>query len=247
VIAAQSPADCFAAAYEAARIAVEFRTPVILLSDGFLANSSEPWQVPQLSELPEIRPDFATEPNRPDGRYWPYLRDERLARSWAIPGTPGLEHRVGGLEKADGSGGISYDPANHEAMVRLRQAKLERVIELVPDLQVDDPDGTAELLVLGWGSSYGPIQAAARKVREAGHSVAIAGLRHLNPLPGNLGEVLRGYRKVIVPELNLGQLTMLLRARYLVDVTSYSKVAGLPLSQAELAADLISIIKEDLR
>jgi len=247
VIAAQSPADCFAAAYEAARIAIEFRTPVILLSDGFLANSSEPWQVPQLSELPEIHPNFATEPNRPDGRYWPYLRDERLARSWAIPGTPGLEHRVGGLEKADGSGGISYDPANHEAMTRLRQAKLERVIEFVPDLPVDDPDGSADLLVLGWGSSYGPIQAAARQVREAGHSVAIAGLRHLNPLPANLGEVLRRYRKVIVPELNLGQLTMLLRARYLVDVTSYTKVAGLPLSQAELAADLISIIKEDLR
>src|SRR5690606_32270457 len=210
-------------------------TPVILLSDGSLANGSEPWKVPDAESLPRFDPGFATEPNAPDGsgEFWPYLRDaDTLARPWAVPGTPGLEHRIGGLEKADGRGGISYDPDNHDRMVRLRAAKIDGIP--VPDVEVDDPDGDAEMLVLGWGSTYGPIGAGARRVRALGHKVAQAHLRHLNPLPANLGEVLSRYRTVVVPEMNLGQLASVLRARYLVDVKSYTKVAGLPFKAEEL-------------
>jgi 2-oxoglutarate ferredoxin oxidoreductase subunit alpha len=220
---------------ESARIAVTYRTPVILLSDGSLANGSEPWRVPEVATLDRFDPGFATEPNAPDGsgEFWPYLRDEdTLARPWAVPGTPGLEHRIGGLEKADGHGAISYDPDNHERMVRLRQAKIEGIA--VPDLMVDDPTEDAELLVVGWGSTYGPIGAGARRVRAMGHRVATAHLRHLNPMPANLGEVLARYRTVLVPEMNLGQLALLLRARHLVDVRSYTKVSGLPFKAEEL-------------
>ncbi len=245
VIAPNSPGDCFTAAYEAVKIAVDFRTPVILLSDGYLANGAEPWQVPDLADLPEIDPAFATGPNRPDGEFWPYLRDDKLARAWAVPGTPGLEHRVGGIEKADGTGAVSYDPANHEFMVKLRQQKVAGVGALVPPVAVDDPDGSARVLVLGWGSTYGPISAAARRVRGTGRAVATAHLRHLNPLPANLGDVLRSYDRVIVPEMNLGQLAMLLRANYLVPVESYSRVRGLPISLSELATDLVEVIDEE--
>jgi 2-oxoglutarate ferredoxin oxidoreductase subunit alpha len=235
LIAPRSPGDCFDAVLEAVRIAVTYRTPVILLSDGSLANGSEPWKVPDAASLPRFDPGFATGPNAPDGsgEFWPYLRDEdTLARPWALPGTPGLEHRIGGLEKADGRGAISYDPDNHDRMVRLRAAKIDGIT--VPDIEVDDPDGDAELLVLGWGSTYGPIGAGARRVRALGHKVAQAHLRHLNPLPANLGEVLARYRTVVVPEMNLGQLALLLRGRYLVDVKSYTKVAGLPFKAEEL-------------
>jgi 2-oxoglutarate ferredoxin oxidoreductase subunit alpha len=235
IIAPQSPGDCFAAALEAARIAVTYRTPVMLLSDGSLANGSEPWKVPDVDTLAPVDPGFATEPNAPDGsgEFWPYLRDDdTLARPWAVPGTAGLEHRIGGLEKADGRGSISYDPDNHDRMVRLRAAKIDGIP--VPDLEVDDPDGDAELLVLGWGSTYGPIGAGARRVRALGHKVAQAHLRHLNPMPANLGEVLARYRTVLVPEMNLGQLSLLLRGRFLVDVKSYTKVSGLPFKAEEL-------------
>lgn len=235
IVAPQSPGDCFHAALEAARIAVTYRTPVMLLSDGSLANGSEPWRVPDAAALARVDPRFATEPNAPDGNgeFWPYLRDDdTLARPWAVPGTPGLEHRIGGLEKSDGRGSISYDPDNHDRMVRLRQAKIDGVT--VPDLRVDDPTGDAELLVLGWGSTYGPIGAGARRVRALGHPVATAHLRHLNPMPANLAEVLARYRTVLVPEMNLGQLAMLLRARHLVDVRSYTKVSGLPFKAEEL-------------
>jgi 2-oxoglutarate/2-oxoacid ferredoxin oxidoreductase subunit alpha len=235
VIAPRSPADCFDAVVEAVRLAVTYRTPVILLSDGSLANGSEPWKVPDATTLPTFDPGFATAPNAPDGsgEFWPYLRDEdTLARPWAVPGTPGLEHRIGGLEKADGRGDISYDPDNHDRMVRLRAAKIDGIP--VPDLEVDDPDGDAELLVLGWGSTYGPIGAGARRVRAMGRKVAQAHLRHLNPLPANLGEVLARYRTVVMPEMNLGQLALLLRGRYLVDVKSYTKVSGLPFKAEEL-------------
>ncbi|MGP4020284.1 2-oxoacid:acceptor oxidoreductase subunit alpha [Saccharopolyspora sp. 5N708] len=244
VIAPCSPADCFDAALEAARIALTYRTPVILLSDGAIANGSEPWLIPDVDQLPDLRVQFATEPNALDGseEFWPYVRDpETLAREWAVPGTPGLEHRVGGLEKADGKGNISYDPDNHDKMVRLRQRKIDGV--QVPDLTVDDPDGQARVLVLGWGSSFGPIGAACRRVRAAGMSIARAHLRNLNPMPGNLGEVLRSYDKVIVPEMNLGQLAMLLRARYLVDVQSYTKVAGLPFQAEELQNVLTDVVQ----
>ncbi|MGW4891395.1 2-oxoacid:acceptor oxidoreductase subunit alpha [Kitasatospora sp. NPDC004240] len=234
IVAPATPADCFDAALEAARIAVTYRTPVFLLSDGYLANGSEPWRIPEVDELPEIAPDFATGPNREDGAFWPYQRDpQTLARPWAVPGTPGLEHRIGGIEKQDGTGNISYDPANHDFMVRTRQAKVDGVA--VPPLEVDDPSGDARLLVLGWGSTYGPITAAVRRVRADGGRVAQAHLRHLNPFPANLGAVLRSYDKVIVPEMNLGQLALLLRAKYLVDAQSYNQVRGLPFKAAQLA------------
>jgi 2-oxoglutarate/2-oxoacid ferredoxin oxidoreductase subunit alpha len=234
ILAPRSPGDCFATVLEAARIAVTYRTPVVVLSDGSIANGSEPWRIPDVEALPHTDPGFATAPNSPDGaEFWPYLRDDdTLARSWAVPGTPGLEHRVGGLEKQDGRGSISYDPDNHDRMVRLRAAKIDGIP--VPDVEVDDPTGDAELLVLGWGSTYGPIGAGARRVRKLGHRVATAHLRHLNPLPANLGDVLRRYRQVLVPEMNLGQLALLLRAEYLVDVQSYTKVAGLPFRAEEL-------------
>ena len=234
ILAPRSPGDCFDTVLEAVRIAVTYRTPVMLLSDGSVANGSEPWRVPDVATLPRTDPGFATGPNSPDGtEFWPYRRDDdTLARPWAVPGTPGLEHRIGGLEKADGRGAISYDPDNHDRMVRLRAAKIAGVA--VPDVEVDDPTGDAELLVLGWGSTYGPIGAAARRVRQLGHPVATAHLRHLNPLPDNLGDVLRRYRRVLVPEMNLGQLALLLRGHYLVDVQSYTKVAGLPFGAEEL-------------
>ncbi|WP_031070999.1 2-oxoacid:acceptor oxidoreductase subunit alpha [Streptomyces sp. NRRL WC-3742] len=234
IVAPATPAECFDAALEAARIAVTYRTPVFLLSDGYLANGSEPWRIPEVDELPSIDPDFATGPNREDGSFWPYLRDAAtLARPWALPGTPGLEHRVGGIEKQDGTGNISYDPANHDFMVRTRQAKVDGIT--VEPVEVDDPSGEARVLVLGWGSTYGPITAAVRRVRADGGEIAQAHLRNLNPFPANLGAVLRSYEKVIVPEMNLGQLALLLRARYLVDAESYNQVRGLPFKAAQLA------------
>jgi 2-oxoglutarate ferredoxin oxidoreductase subunit alpha len=246
IVAAQSPGDCFDAAIEAARIAVTYRTPVFLLSDGYLANGSEPWRVPSLSDLPEFAADFATEPNGPDGSYLPYLRDaETLARPWAVPGTAGLEHRVGGIEKADKTGNISYDPDNHDFMVRTRQAKVDGIARSLPPLQVEDPDGDAKVLVLGWGSTYGPIGAACRRVRSAGRSIAQAHLRHLNPFPSDLGDVLARYDKVVIPEMNLGQLAMLIRAKYLVDAISVTQVRGLPFKADELGDMLQGVIEND--
>jgi len=222
VLAPQSPSDCFDVAVEAARIAIKYHTPVIVLSDGAIANGSEPWRIPDITSYPPIEHTFAEE-GQP---FQPYARDpETLARQFAIPGTPGLEHRIGGLESANGSGNISYDPVNHDLMVRLRQEKINGIE--VPDLDVDDPSGAAEMLILGWGSSYGPIGEACRRARKRGINVAHAHLRHLNPFPANLGEVLGRYEQVIVPEMNLGQLAMLLRAKYLVDVQSVTKVQGL--------------------
>ncbi|MFC5286000.1 2-oxoacid:acceptor oxidoreductase subunit alpha [Actinokineospora guangxiensis] len=242
VLAPSTPADCFDMALQASRIALKYRTPVLLLSDGAIANGSEPWMVPDVNDLPDLTVEFATEPNGPDGSFLPYLRDpETLARAWAVPGTAGLQHRIGGLEKADGTGNISYDPDNHDRMVRLRQAKIDGID--VPDLDVEDPSGAARTLVLGWGSSYGPIGAACRRVRKLGHDIAQAHLRYVNPFPKNLGEVLARYDKVVVPEMNLGQLALLLRGRYLVDVISYTKVAGLPFKAEELQGVLLDIVK----
>ena len=242
IVAPRSPSDCFDAAIEAVRIATKYRTPVFLLSDGYLANGSEPWRLPEPASLPDLAVEFATEANH-DGEFWPYLRDPAtLARPWAIPGTPGLEHRIGGLEKADGSGNISYDPANHDLMVRLRQAKVDGIASDVPPLEVDDPTGAARVLVLGWGSTYGPIGAGVRRVRAAGGQVAQAHLRHLNPFPANTGEVLRRYEKVLVPEMNLGQLALLVRARYLVDAITYNKVRGMPFAAEELAGVMRDVI-----
>jgi 2-oxoglutarate ferredoxin oxidoreductase subunit alpha len=244
VVAPQSPGDCFDAALEACRIAITYRTPVMLLSDGYLANGSEPWRVPELSELPTIDPDFATTLGEGE-EFMPYSRDaETLARPWAIPGTAGLEHRIGGLEKGDGHGNISYDPANHDYMVRTRQAKVDRVADSLPPLKVDDPSGEAKVLVLGWGSTYGPIGAGVRRVRKAGYNVAQVHLRHLNPFPNDLGDILKRYDKVLVPEMNLGQLSMLLRAKYLVDVVGHNEVRGLPLKAAVLADAIGALVAE---
>jgi len=247
VVAAASPSDCFFAAIEAARIAVTYRTPVILLSDGYLGNGSEPWRIPDVSELPDLASQFAfaTPDSKPaDGSdFKPFDRDpQTLARPWAIPGTPGLEHRIGGIEKADISGTISYDPDNHDLMVRTRQAKVDGIAASIPPLEVDDPSGEAKVLVLGWGSTYGSIGAAVRRTRRAGHAVAQAHLRHLNPFPANLGDVLRRYDRVLVPEINLGQLALLLRGRYLVDVISYNRVRGLPFRASELAEAIEEVI-----
>jgi 2-oxoglutarate ferredoxin oxidoreductase subunit alpha len=246
VIAPRSPGDCFDAALEAARIALTYRTPVILLSDGYLANGAEPWAIPDVDSLPELTVDFATAPNGEDGEFLPYLRDpETLARAWAVPGTAGLQHRVGGLEKADRTGNISYDPDNHEFMTRTRQAKVDGIAASLPPTEVEDPDGDARVAVIGWGSTYGPIGAACRQIRTSGRSIAQIHLRHLNPMPADLGDLLRRYDRVICPEMNLGQLALLLRARYLVDVQSHTQVRGLPFRAAELAAVLQDAIDAD--
>jgi 2-oxoglutarate ferredoxin oxidoreductase subunit alpha len=243
IVAAKSPSDCFHAAIEAARVALKYRTPVFLLSDGYLANGSEPWRLPDVADLPDISVEFATEPNH-DGQFWPYLRDpETLARPWAIPGTPGLEHRIGGLEKADGTGNISYDPDNHDLMVRLRAAKVAGIAKDIPPLEVDPGGGDARVLVLGWGSTYGPIGAAVRGVRRRGEQVASAHLRHLNPFPADLGDVLRRYERVLIPEMNSGQLRRLVRAEFLVDAKGYNQVSGKPFKAEELEHVILETIK----
>jgi 2-oxoglutarate ferredoxin oxidoreductase subunit alpha len=246
IVAASTPSGCFFAAIEAARLALKYRTPVILLSDGYLANGTEPWRLPDVDDLPDISVPFATEPNGDDGTtFLPYLRDpQTLARPWAVPGTPGLEHRVGGLEKEDVTGNISYDPDNHERMVRLRQAKIAGIANDIPPLSVDDPTGDADTLVIGWGSTEGSIKAAVLALRARGRKVAQANVVHLHPFPSNLGEVLARYPKVLVPEMNLGQLVRLLRAEYLVDARSYTKVKGLPFRTDELEAAIGALIDE---
>jgi 2-oxoglutarate/2-oxoacid ferredoxin oxidoreductase subunit alpha len=241
IVAPSSPADCFAVALEAARIAVRYRTPVIVLSDTFLSNSSEPWKLPDIETLPRIDPNFATANGSP---FLPYARDDKLARPWAIPGTPGLVHRIGGLEREDLTGNISYDPENHERMTRIRQAKIDGIADDIPPLEVDDPDGDAQLLVLGWGSSLGTIRAATRRVRAAGHKVASAHLRHLNPFPANTGDVVKAYPKVLIPEMNLGQLSMLIRARFLVDARSFTKVQGVPIFADDLEHEIERVLDE---
>jgi 2-oxoglutarate/2-oxoacid ferredoxin oxidoreductase subunit alpha len=243
VIAAASPSGCFDTAIEAARIALKYRTPVYLLSDAYLANGSEPWLIPDVASLPDISVEFAVAP--PEGKsFLPYERDpDTLARPWAIPGTPGLEHRIGGLEKADVTGNVSYDPENHDLMTRLRAQKVAGIAADIPELEVDDPTGDATTLVLGWGSTYGPIGAAVRRVRQGGHRVARAHLHYLNPFPRNTGEVLRSYEKVLVPEMNLGQLLKLLRAEFLVDAVGYNRVRGRPFRSSELAEAIVAVIE----
>jgi 2-oxoglutarate ferredoxin oxidoreductase subunit alpha len=239
IVAASTPSNCFDAALEACRIAVTYRTPVILLTDTFLANSSEPWMLPDVDALPTIDPKFATGPNMGE-EFWPYLRDEDLARPWAVPGTEGLEHRIGGLEKeADSTGNISYDPQNHQWATDLRAAKVLKVADDIPPLEVEDPGGDGDILVLGWGSTYGPIRVAVDRLRERGKKVARAHLYHMNPMPRNTGEVLRKYRRVLVPEMNTGQLSKLVRAEYLVDAQVFSKVQGQSILAEELEEEVI--------
>jgi 2-oxoglutarate ferredoxin oxidoreductase subunit alpha len=248
VVASYSPTHCFDAAIEAVRIALKYRTPVILLSDGYLANGSEPWKLPDVDSLPDISVPFATEFNHTDDdgneTYWPYLRDETtLARPWAIPGTPGLMHRIGGLEKADGTGNIDYTPDNHERMVELRQAKIDAIAADIPPTEVVG-DEDADVLIVGWGSTWAAIDAAVQRTRRAGHRVAWTHLVHLSPLPADLGDVIARYRKVVVPELNSGQLTSLLRSRYLVDARAVTKVQGLPFKSREIEAAIDQALSE---
>jgi 2-oxoglutarate/2-oxoacid ferredoxin oxidoreductase subunit alpha len=242
IVAANSPSHCFDAAIEAARIAVTYRTPVILLSDTFLANSSEPWLIPNAKALPSFGPGYATPPSNGEG-FQPYARDERLVRPWAVPGTIGLEHRIGGLERENVTGDISYDPENHETMTHIRSAKVAGIARDIPPLAVEG-DADADTLVLGWGSTAGTIRAAARRVRQRGGRVATAHLVHLNPFPRNTGEVVRSFRKVLIPEMNSGQLSMLVRSRYLVDATSYNKVQGLPIFAEELEQEILRVLDE---
>jgi 2-oxoglutarate ferredoxin oxidoreductase subunit alpha len=243
VVAAATPSDCFDAAIEACRIALKYRTPVYLLSDAYLANGSEPWLLPDVSTLPDISTEFATTPNGEGGEFLPYLRDEQtLARPWAVPGTAGLEHRIGGLEKADRTGNVSYDPDNHDLMTRLRAQKVAGIAADIAELEVDDPDGDATTLVLGWGGTYGPIAAGCRRTRKSGRKVAQAHLRHLNPFPRNTGEVLRRYDKVLVPEINTGQLLKLVRAEFLVDAVGYNHVRGLPFRAGELHEAITAVV-----
>jgi 2-oxoglutarate ferredoxin oxidoreductase subunit alpha len=238
IVAPQSPGDCFAAAFEAVRLAVRFMTPVLLLSDGYLANGAEPWLIPDPSKLPELKVEYATGPNsghNGDSKFLPYQRDDRLVRPWAVPGTPGLEHRIGGLEKEQVTGNVSYDPDNHEKMVRTRAQKIANIAHEIPPLE---PAGPAEgdVLVVGWGGTYGSITTAVQRCRRKGLKVAHAHLRYLNPMPRNTGEVLKRYRRVLVPELNGGQLCALLRAAFLVDAVSLSKVQGQPFRVSEIEA-----------
>jgi len=252
IVAARTASHCFDAVIEGVRIALTYRTPVFVLSDGYLANGAEPWRLPSVADLPDLTVEFASGPNHelPDGTevFWPYERDpSTLARPWAIPGTPGLEHRIGGIEKADGTGNISYDPVNHERMVRLRAAKVAGIAASIPPTDVDDPfEGDAEILVVGWGSTWGAIRAASNVMRERGRRVAVAHLMHLNPFPSDLGDVLRRYPRILVPEMNLGQLSRLLRAEFLVDAKSYAKVQGVPFTAAELANAITAALSGDL-
>jgi 2-oxoglutarate ferredoxin oxidoreductase subunit alpha len=246
IVAARTPSHCFEATLEAVRLAVKYRTPVILLSDGYLANGAEPWRLPDMDDLPDIDPEFARSPNHtdPDGAevFWPYIRDEAtLARPWAPPGVSGLEHRIGGLEKADGSGNVAYDGPNHERMTRLRAAKIAGIANDIAPTDVDDQEG-AEVLVIGWGSTYGAIAAGVQRVRARGQRVAQAHLMHLNPFPADLGDVLGRYKRVLVPEVNLGQLSRLLRAEYLVDAISFTQVQGIPFRAASMEAAILQQI-----
>lgn len=239
VIAPSTATDCFEMAMEAVRIATTYRVPVFVLSDGYIANGTEPWKIPDVDGLPDLRVEFA----KTQENFMPYERDPKtLARPWAIPGTKGMEHRIGGVEKADKTGEISYDPANHDFMVRARAAKVAGIE--VPDLIVDDPSNEAKVLVLGWGSTFGPIAAAVEGLRENGEKVAQAHIRYINPFPKNLGEVLAKYDRVIVPEMNLGQLAMLLRSEFLKDITGYNQVRGLPFSISELMEAILAVLND---
>jgi 2-oxoglutarate ferredoxin oxidoreductase subunit alpha len=238
ILAAATPADCFWVAFEASRIALKYMIPVIILSDGYLANGAEPWRIPDISEIPEIPVKFAS---NPEG-FMPYKRDpQTLARPWAVPGTPGLEHRLGGLEKQDVTGNVNYEPLNHEKMVRIRAAKVEAVAQDVPDV-VPVGDAEGDLVIVAWGSTYGAITAALKAQRERGHRIGHVHLRHLNPLPRNLGEVLQRYRQVLVPEMNMGQLVWMLRAKYLVDAQGFNKIQGRPFKQAEIEAKIEELL-----
>ncbi len=245
VVAASTPSDCFHAAFEACRIAVEHMTPVFFLSDGFLANGAEPWRFPKSSDLPAIRPLFAKPEDATDGKYLPYKRDERLVRKWAVPGTPGLEHRIGGLEKEDITGNVSYDPDNHEKMVRIRQQKIDNIARSIPEQQLDSGPEKGDLLVLGWGSTYGIIKTALIQLRDEGVDVAHAHLRYLNPFPRNLGDLLSNYKKVLVPENNAGQLVRIVRDKFMIPAIPHNKIKGQPFTVTEMKNKIWEVLKQN--
>ena len=234
VIAASTPSDCFDATYEAVRIAVEHMTPVILLSDGYIANGSEPWKFPQTANLPAINIEFKKELQEGEEKFQPYLRDEKLVRPWAIPGTPGFEHRIGGLEKQNVTGNVSYDPENHQLMVKIRQEKVDKIADYIPLQTIDTGDEKGKVLILGWGSTYGAIKSAVLELRGLGHSVSHAHLRYLRPFPKNLGEILRNFEHILIPEINNGQLIKIIRDQYLVDAKAFNKIMGIPITKTEL-------------
>jgi 2-oxoglutarate ferredoxin oxidoreductase subunit alpha len=234
VIASSTPSDCFEAIYEAVRISVEHMTPVIFLSDGYIANGAEPWMYPNADQLPPIHVQFKTELGHGETKFQPYQRDENLVRPWALPGTPGLEHRIGGLEKENITGNVSYDPENHQLMVKIRQEKVDKIAFDIPEQKLDNGPETGDVLVLGWGSTYGVIKTSVEQLLSEGYSVAHAHLRYLRPFPKNLGEILSGYKTVLIPEINNGQLIKIIRDKYLVDAKGYNKIMGIPITKAEL-------------
>ena len=238
VISASTPADCFDAVYEAVRISVQHMTPVIFLSDGYIANGAEPWRFPQTADLPPIHVKFKTELGHGEEKLQPYLRDEKLVRPWAVPGTPGLEHRIGGLEKQNITGNISYDPDNHQLMVKIRQQKVDKIAEYVPEQKIDSGADKGRVLVLGWGSTYGAIKSAVGELQAAGHSVSHAHLRYLRPFPSNLGAILSNFDTVLIPEINNGQLIKIIRDVFLIDAKGYNKIMGVPITKTELVEEI---------
>lgn len=244
IIAASTPSDCFSAVYEAARVSVEHMTPVIFLSDGYIANGAEPWKFPKADDLAPIKVEFKQAPADGEDKFQPYERDEKLARPWAVPGTPGLEHRIGGLEKQNITGNISYDPANHQLMVKLRQEKVDRIADYIPLQQLDSGPEKGKVLVLGWGSTYGAIKTAVTELRQEGFAVSHAHLRYLRPFPKNLGTILRNFEKVLVPEINNGQLIKIIRDQFLVDAKAYNKIMGVPITKSELVAEVKHLMSE---
>ena len=242
VVAASTPSDCFSAVYEAVRISVEHMTPVIFLSDGYIANGAEPWKFPKTSDLPPIKIEFKKELSEGEEKFQPYLRDEKLVRPWAVPGTAGFEHRIGGLEKENITGNISYDPANHQEMVRIRQEKVDRIADYIPLQQLDSGPEKGSILVLGWGSTFGAIKSAVNELQKEGVSVSHAHLRYLRPFPKNLGEILRNFDKVLIPEINNGQLIKIIRDQYLVDAKAYNKIMGVPITKSEMKAKILELV-----
>jgi 2-oxoglutarate ferredoxin oxidoreductase subunit alpha len=234
VIAASTPSDCFSAVYEAVRIAVQHMTPVIFLSDGYIANGAEPWKFPSAEDLETIHVQFKTELGFDEEKFLPYLRDEKLVRPWAVPGTPGLEHRIGGIEKQNITGNVSYDPENHQLMVKIRQEKVDKIADYIPEQQLDSGPAKGKVLVLGWGSTYGAIKSAVQELQAHGHAVSHAHLRYLRPFPKNLGDLLKNFEHILVPEINNGQLIKIIRDQFLVDAKGYNKIMGIPITKTEL-------------
>lgn len=245
VIAASTPSDCFSAIYEAVRISVQHMTPVIFLSDGFIANGAEPWKFPKSSDLHKIEVKFKTQLGDHEEKFQPYLRDEKLVRPWAVPGTPGLEHRIGGIEKQNITGNVSYDPDNHQLMVKIREEKVEKISQYIPEQKLDNGPPKGKVLILGWGSTYGAIKSAVNELLNGGFPVAHAHLRYVRPLPKNLGDILKNYEHILIPEINNGQLIKIIRDKFLVDAKGYNKIMGIPITKGELIEEVKRMIEEE--